>query len=201
MGYGESWIISYRVFILKLNDDTMGVNCMFIEIILEYTDEYYNTINSLMIEMAKDEKNIESCIHLAGTSNTDNENQQLYQNTRITLYDALIVAYRTRVKSNGTIGNDEKSPIHIADVIETMGSKPSRHEAIEEIWSEKSKTADSDLITRGLLVTTSRTRGNIDPVVSETIAGYLRSGWSGENSKMLVPQVIYHATSNKQHTR
>ena len=110
------------------------------------------------------------------------------------------LAYRARVKNSGTIGNEEKSPIHIADVIEMMGSKSSRDESDDDIWSKKSKTADGGLITRGPLVTTSRRRGNMDPVVSETIAGNLRSGWRGENSNMLVPQVVHHATSDGQHT-
>ena len=127
------------MFFTELNDDIMGVNCMFKNIIPEYTEEYYNTINSLMIDMAKGEKDIESY----RTNNTGNENQQLYQNMIITLYDGLIVAYRARVKSNITIGNEEKSPIHIANVIEMIKSEPSRHEAVEEIWSEKSKTVDS----------------------------------------------------------
>ena len=93
MGYGESGIMGYREFISELNDDITGVNCMFNEIISEYTEEYHNTINSLKIEIAKDKKNIENYMHLTGINYTDNENQQLYQNTRITLYDGLIVAY------------------------------------------------------------------------------------------------------------
>ena len=68
MGYGESGIIGYRVFIIELNDDIAGVNCMFDEIIPECTEDYYITINFLKIEMAKDEKNIESCMHSAGTN-------------------------------------------------------------------------------------------------------------------------------------
>ena len=81
-----------------------------------------------------------------------------------------------------------------------MGSESSRHEAVEEIWSETSKTADRGLITRGLFVTTLRGRGNMDPVVNEKIAGDLKSGWRGENNKMLIPQMIHHATSDIQHT-
>ena len=64
-----------------------------------------------------------------------------------------------------------------------MGSESSRHKTVEEIRNEKSKTADSVLITRGLLVTASRGRGNMDPVISETIVKDLKSGWRGENSK------------------
>ena len=40
----------------------------------------------------------------------------------------------------------------------------------------------------------------MDPVVNETIAEDLKSGWRGENSEMLVLQVIHHATSHRQHT-
>ena len=54
-------------------------------------------------------------------TNTDNKNQQLYQNTRITRYDGLILAFQARGKTNGTIENEEKSPIHTTDVIEMMG--------------------------------------------------------------------------------
>ena len=86
--------------------------------------------------MAKDEKNIESYMQLVGTNYTDNDNQELYQNTRITLCDGFIVAYRAKVKSNGTIGNKEKPLTHVADVIKIMGIKPSRQKVVEEIWSK-----------------------------------------------------------------
>ena len=58
----------YKVFIPELKDDITGVNYMFYEIIPEYTEEYYNLINSLKIEIAKVGKNIESYTHLAGTN-------------------------------------------------------------------------------------------------------------------------------------
>ena len=40
----------------------------------------------------------------------------------------------------------------------------------------------------------------MDPVVSKTIAGDLKSGWRSDNSKTLVPQVIHNAKNNSQHT-
>ena len=40
----------------------------------------------------------------------------------------------------------------------------------------------------------------MDPVVSKTIVGGLKSGWRDDNRKTLVPQVIHHATSDRQRT-
>ena len=52
--------MGYEIFVPDLDDMITGVNCMFNEIIPEYREEYYQTINALKIEMVKDEKNIEA---------------------------------------------------------------------------------------------------------------------------------------------
>ena len=77
----------------------------------------------MQIEVVKDEKKIDNFTHLAETKYRDDETRHKYNNTRITLYNGLIVPYRAPVRSDGEAGNEEKSPVHIADVIKMMGEK------------------------------------------------------------------------------
>ena len=77
----------------------------------------------MQIEVVRDEENIDDLTHLTGTKYRDDETRHEYINTRITLYDGLIVACRTAVQSNGGAGNVEESPIYIAHVIRIVGGK------------------------------------------------------------------------------
>ena len=156
MGYGERGAMGYEIFVPELNDTVVGVNCMFNEIIPDYSEEYYQTINALKIEMVSDEKNIELYMHLVGERYIDNENQMMYVNTRVVLYDGMIVAYRALLKQDGSSGNEEKSPIHIADVIEMMGGLVYKgREDLVRLWEENEERARSGRVHDGILATTS----------------------------------------------
>ena len=136
VGYGESGEMGWQIFVPELNDTIAGVNCIFNEIIPDYTEEYFNTVRAMQIEVVTNEEDIENFRHLSGTRYRDDETRHEYINTRITLYDGLIVAYRAPVRSNGEAGNEEKSPIHIADVIRMMGGKENQDNTALEYWRE-----------------------------------------------------------------
>ena len=79
----------------ELNDTIAGTNCIFNEIIQDHTEKYFNALRAMQIEVIKDEeKDIKNFAHLTGTKYCDDETRHEYINTRITLYDGLIVAYR-----------------------------------------------------------------------------------------------------------
>ena len=83
-------------------------------------------MRAMQIEVVTDEKNIDNFKHLAGTKYRDDETRHKYINTRIILYDGLIVAYRAPDRSNGEAGNEEKSPTQIVDVIKMIEGKKTR---------------------------------------------------------------------------
>ena len=94
MGYGENGEMGWQIFVPELNDTTAGVNCILNKIIPCYTEEYFNTVWALQIEVVTEVADIENFTHLVGTKYFDNETRHEYINTRITLKHGLIVAYR-----------------------------------------------------------------------------------------------------------
>ena len=71
----------------------------------------------MVFEMAKDESTVDSFEHFVGVRYIDDESLLEFETTRVALYKGLIVAYRAPVNSNGQVRFEEKSPIHIADVV------------------------------------------------------------------------------------
>ena len=59
--------------------------------------------------------------HLVGESYIDDESLLEFVTTRVTKYQGLIVAYRAPILSSGSVGVEEKSPIHVAEVVRMMG--------------------------------------------------------------------------------
>ena len=59
--------------------------------------------------------------HLAGVCYIDDESLLEFETTRVTLYQGLIVGYRAPVLSSGMLGREEKSPIHVADIVRMNG--------------------------------------------------------------------------------
>ena len=94
----------------------MGVNVTFNEVIPSYAEEYYNELNKLSFEVAKNESTVDSFQHLVGENYFDDDTLLEFVTTRVVEYKGLIVAYRAPVL-NGRTGREEKSPIHVADVI------------------------------------------------------------------------------------
>ena len=120
MGYSTEGTIGYRVFVPDLKEVIVGVHCTFNEIIPSYSDEYFNEIKKLTFELAPDESTVESFTHLVGQSYLDDETRMEYITTRVSTYKGLIVAYRSPVLTSGRVGVEEKSPIHVADVVRMM---------------------------------------------------------------------------------
>ena len=92
MRYGEYGEMKWQIFVPELNDMIAGVNCLFDEIIPEYTEEYFNTVKEFEIEFVSDEQNINNLKHLVETNYLDDETRHEYTNTRITLDDGMIVS-------------------------------------------------------------------------------------------------------------
>ena len=112
-------------------------------------------MRALQIEVVMDEAELDNFTHLVGTKYLYDETRHEYINTHITLYDGLIVAYRAPVRSNGETGNEEKSPIHIADVIKMMGRAEKQDKIALEYWREQRKTMDNGRVNNRILITKS----------------------------------------------
>ena len=93
------------------------MNITFNEVIPSYAEEYYNEIDKLSFEVAPDESTVEDFQHLVGEIYSDDDTLLEFVTTRIAEYKGLIVAYRAPVLDSGRTGREEKSPIHVADVI------------------------------------------------------------------------------------
>ena len=95
----------------------MGVNVTFNEVVPSYEEEYFNELKKLSFEVAPDESTVDSFDHLVGAHYFDDDTDLEFVTTRIAVHNSLIVAYRAPVLLNGRTGREEKSPIHVADVI------------------------------------------------------------------------------------
>ena len=51
----------------------------------------------------------------------DDDQQLEFVTTRVVEYQGFIVAYRALVLRGGELGKEEKSPIHVLDVVRMMG--------------------------------------------------------------------------------
>ena len=80
----------------------------------------------MRFELAKEESTVESFEHFVGVKYTDDELLLEFITTRIVVLKGLIVAYRAPVNSQGSVGFEEKSPIHIADVVRMIEWSTSR---------------------------------------------------------------------------
>ena len=117
MGYSDEGEMGWRMYIPELKEMIVGVNCIFNEVIPAYREEYFQELSKMRFEMAKDESTVETFEHFVGVRYTDDETLLEYETTRVALYKGLIVAYRAPMNSKGKVGFEEKSPIHIADVV------------------------------------------------------------------------------------
>ena len=120
IGYAEESAMGYELYIPDLQETIVVVYCTFNELIPSYSDEYFNELNKLSFEVAKDESTVESFKHLVGERYLDDDTRMEFVTTRVSTYKGLIVAYRAPVLSTGHAGIEEKSPIHVADVVRMM---------------------------------------------------------------------------------
>ncbi len=71
----------------------------------------------MKFEVAPDESTVESFQHLVGETYLDDDTLLEYITTRVVEYMDAIVAFRAPVLASRKIGREEKSLIHVADVI------------------------------------------------------------------------------------
>ncbi len=76
--------------------------------------------------MAKDESTVESFEHFVGIRYQDDEVLLEFVTTRVVILQGVIVAYRAPVNKDGRAGFEEKSPIHVADVVRMIEFSTSR---------------------------------------------------------------------------
>ena len=124
IGYSEPGEMGYKLYIPDLRDTVVGVNCTFNEVIPSYREEYFNELDKLKFEVAPDESTVESFNHLVGENYFDDDTHLEFRTTRVEEYHGLIVAYRAPVLAGGRVGREEKSPIHVADVIRMSQNGP-----------------------------------------------------------------------------
>ena len=108
--------MGYQLWVPDHQEILVGVHVTFNEVIPSYREEYFNELNKLSFEVAPDECTVDSFQHLVGENYFDDDTQLEFVTTRVTLWKDMIVAYRAPVL-NGKTGREEKSPIHVANVM------------------------------------------------------------------------------------
>ena len=117
IGYSDEGEVGYRLYIPNFKEVLVGVNVTFNEVVPSYEEEYFNELKKLSFEVAPDESTVDSFDHLVGAHYFDDDTDLEFVTTRIAVHNNLIVAYRAPVLLNGRTVREEKSPIHVADVI------------------------------------------------------------------------------------
>jgi hypothetical protein len=141
MGYSVEGEMGYKIYVPELKEIVTGVNCLFNEVIPTYREEYFNELNKMKFELAEAESTVESFEHLIGVRYIDDESLLEFETTRVINLKGLIVGYRAPVLRNGILGVEEKSPIHIADVVRMYGL----------LISSPTQRPDQDEPVRGIL--------------------------------------------------
>jgi hypothetical protein len=125
MGYSTEGEMGYKIYVPELKSVVVGVNCVFNEVIPTYTEEYFQELNKMQIETLKIPSTVENFVHLIGIKYIDDESGLEFETTRIAIYQGLIVGYRAPVLLGGKLGKEEKSPIHVADIVRMCGASTS----------------------------------------------------------------------------
>lgn len=71
----------------------------------------------MQFDLVKTPSAVEDFDHLVSVKYIDNELELEFVTTRVTTHQGLIVGYRAPVLRDGKVGVEEKSPIHIADIV------------------------------------------------------------------------------------
>ena len=121
MGYSMDGEIGYKIYVPEISDTVVGVNCLFNEVIPTYAEEYFHELNKMQFDMVKTPSAVEDFDHLVGVKYIDDELELEFQTTRVTTHKGLIVGFRAPVLRDGKLGKEEKSPIHIADIVKMCG--------------------------------------------------------------------------------
>ena len=98
-----------------------GVNCLFNEVIPTYREEYFAELNKMKFETVEDSSMVSNFEYLVGVIYVDEESLLEFEKTRVATHKGLIVGFRAPVLRDGKRGIEEKSPIHIADIVRMLG--------------------------------------------------------------------------------
>jgi hypothetical protein len=152
MGYSTEGEVGYKIYVPELQDTVVGVNCLFNEVIPTYAEEYFHELNKMQFDLVKIPSAVEDFDHLVGVKYIDNELELEFVTTRVTTHKGLIVGFRAPVLRDGKLGVEEKSPIHIADIVKMCGMSslstqggPNSEEKIRGILKQRVPTAGDAL--------------------------------------------------------
>ena len=121
MGYSVDGEMGYKIYAPELKDTVVGINCIFNEVIPTYSEEYFNELSKMNFQIVSTKSTVQDFQHLIGVRYIDDESLLEFETTRVTTYKGLIVGYRAPVLSGGILGREEKSPIHVADIVRMHG--------------------------------------------------------------------------------
>jgi hypothetical protein len=128
VGYSEQ-NTGYIIFVPALNKTIVSVHVVFNEIIPDPTADYFSELDKLKIDVAAESKDPADFEFLVGLNHLDDEDGLVYQTTRVVVHrSGYIVAYRRLINTDsGACPREEKTPIHVADVVRmtsTLTSSP-----------------------------------------------------------------------------
>mmetsp|Transcript_25719 Transcript_25719/g.48242 ORF Transcript_25719/g.48242 Transcript_25719/m.48242 type:complete len:863 (-) Transcript_25719:324-2912(-) len=116
VGYAEQ-NTGYRIFVPALDKTIVSVHVIFNEIIPDTAAEYFADLDQLKIEAASEAKDVAQYQFLVGQKHLDSDDGLVYEATRVVLQKRFIVVYRRLVTASDTQPREEKTPIHVADVV------------------------------------------------------------------------------------
>ena len=133
IGYSTEGEIGYKVWIPRLKEVIISIHCKFNEVIPDYRDEYFEELSKYNFSYESSrEMNPTEFQFLVGAIYIDDDDWLEYVNTKVGVVGRNIVVWRAPViDAQGSIGIEEESPIHVADVVRMMGvanSPPARQE-------------------------------------------------------------------------
>ena len=146
----------------------------------------------MKFEVAPDESTVESFTHLVGEKYLDDDTLLEFVTTRVVEYMTHIVAFRAPVLAGGKIGREEKSPIHVADVIRMMNANSGRDEV-----SDRREIRAKELSIR---LGVKSNQGTNHPVESSLRSGS-RSGRRDEPATVGVNTAEHKATASRYGAR
>jgi hypothetical protein len=117
VGYAEQ-NTGYIIFVPDLNKNITSVHVIFNEIIPDPSAEYFSELEKLKIEVAEESRDPADYDFLIGMNHLDDEDGLVYQTTRVVVRQGYIVGYRKLLNTTaGAAPREEKTPIHIADIV------------------------------------------------------------------------------------
>ena len=126
VGYDEDHIKSYRIYIPHTNVLAITTHVTMDEEVLKLQDMYPfhpmdMTVSHTPTKLEPHEppyetKAVSDYEFLIGSTQKDDEDGMVYQTTRVTDENGLIVVYRRNINKSGRLSNKEDGPIHVKDI-------------------------------------------------------------------------------------